>query len=152
VQPDPFKRFDVNELARGLTSDLTDWLYSETKGIVQSGPFAGMTLPREQAWPDGALCPMLLGCHEQELHEILEMEIRHLAMLEHPKIVNLGCAEGYYAIGFARRLPHAQVWAIEPNENCLRIMAQAAAVNGVKIIANGDIDQVLDQPDLVFSD
>jgi hypothetical protein len=151
---EPFKSFQINDWLQSneISAGVIDWLYEQTTGIVQSGPFKGMWIPREQAWADGALCPFLLGCHEQELHEILEMEIRRLAAMTSPKIVNLGCAEGYYAIGLARRLPHATVWAIDPNEQCLRIMGKAAAVNGVKIIAGGDIDEILTEPDLVFSD
>ncbi len=142
----------LNEWLHEETAPVVKWLYDATAGVVQSGPFKGMILPREQAWSDGALCPMLLGCHEQELHEILEMEIRRLEDLPHPKIVNLGCAEGYYAVGLARRLPHATVWGIDPSESCLRIMGEAATANGVKIVAAGDIDEALDKPDLIFSD
>ncbi len=149
---DPFHEIAVNDWLHDLTSTTVDWLYQETSGIVQSGPFKGMTLPREQAWKDGALCPMLLGCHEQELHGILEMEIARLAEIPNPKIVNLGCAEGYYAVGLKRRLPHATVRAIDPEDKCIRIMGEAAVLNGVQIIANGDIDEVLDAPDLIFSD
>ncbi len=149
---DPFAKYEVTEFVQRISADLVEWMYQETGGKVQSGPFAGMLLPREQAWNDGALCPQLLGCHEQELHEILELEIRYLGTLAHPKIVNLGAAEGYYAIGLKRRLPHAQVRAIDPELKCQRIIAEAAALNGVEIIAGGDLDEALDHPDLVFSD
>lgn len=139
-------------LDKSPAQHVNDWLYAQTGGVVQSGPFKGMTVPREQGWQDGALCPALLGCHEEELHVAIEHEIERLAELPNPKIVNVGCAEGYYAIGLARRLPKATVWAVDICDESLRIAQQAAADNGVKIVVGATIDDMFASPDLVVMD
>jgi len=46
-------------------------------------------------------------------------------------IVDVGCAEGYYAVGLALRLPHAEVYAFDTNANAKQLCAQMARLNGV---------------------
>ena len=129
-----------------------DLLYAETQGVVQSGPFAGMKLLREQGWDDGALSPMLLGCHEEELHAHIEGEIIRLSALENPVVVNIGCAEGYYAVGFARRVPQATVYAIDINDKCTELAKKTATINNVFIVLGETLDTVFAHPDIVISD
>lgn len=127
---------------RSPAEQLVDWLYAETNGVVQSGPFKGMTLLREFAWPDTALAPLLLGTYEMELHEFIEQELSFLMRLDNPKVVNVGCAEGYYAVGLARRLPKATVFVVEPNKDSLRIAHETARLNCVRLIDSDDMPSV----------
>jgi Methyltransferase small domain len=130
-----------------------DLLYAETQGRVQTGPFAGMTLLREQAWSDGALSPMLLGCHEEELHKAIENEITRLNDFDRqPIVVNIGCAEGYYAIGFARRVPQAIVYAIDINDKCLELSKKTASINEVTLVTGEELDVIFEHPDTIISD
>jgi len=135
---------------------LNDWLFEQTKGIVQTGPFAGMKMIYEETnWRDGNLGTKMLGCYEQELHQAVEEEIARLAKVREPTIVNIGCAEGYYAVGLARRLPQAIVAAIDIDPEALRITKATADLNGVnvQVITNGDDgDAAMAMPDLVVSD
>jgi SAM-dependent methyltransferase len=89
---------------------------------VQSGPFAGL------AYPDWAMSrvdlfsPKVLGSFERELHTRIDSMVA-----AQPRIViNIGAAEGYYAVGLARRLPAATVLAYEQRED-LRADLQAIA-------------------------
>jgi hypothetical protein len=43
------------------------------------------------------------GCYEHELHG----EIEQLVTRGFDAVLNIGCGEGYYAIGLARRMPTA---------------------------------------------
>lgn len=140
------------KLPDALREQIDNWIYAETKGIVQSGPFKGMQLLREQAWVSGGLSPMLLGCHEQELHEVIEKEITRLALLPNPRVVNVGCAEGYYAVGLARRLPKATVWAIDTNDECLKLSRETAELNEVTLVIGDDLSNVFAAPDLIIMD
>ncbi len=139
-------------LARVLQSDMDKWMFTQTKGVVQFGPFKGVMLKNEKTWPDEALSPMLLGCHEEELHGVLEEEIARLSLLPNPKIVNVGCAEGYYAVGLASRLPKATVWVIDINDEALKLAAANAAANGCDIVVGDAIENVFKAPDLVVMD
>jgi hypothetical protein len=94
---------------------------------VQRGPFAGMRLPTKASWGGGYLAPKLLGSYEQELHRAIEK-----AVARRPDVViNVGCAEGYYAIGLARRLPRAHVYAFDISEDAQRACRIAAEENQV---------------------
>ena len=139
-------------LAKTPEQTVVDWLYAQTGGIVQSGPFASMRLPREQGWETGALAPAILGCHEQELHEAIEREIARLSTHERPRIVNIGTAEGYYAVGMAMRLPQAAVWGIDTNDGCVELAKKSAEENGVVVTFGDALDTVFEKPDLIISD
>jgi SAM-dependent methyltransferase len=104
---------------------------------VQSGPFVGMQLPTEAAWNrDGDLAPKLLGCYEEELHRPLA----ELVARKPVRILNIGCAEGYYAVGLARLAPYATVFAYDINEDAQAICRLAAVANGVgsRLIVGGE--------------
>jgi hypothetical protein len=95
--------------------------------VVQYGPFKGMQIPQYPVWDDGNIGCKLFGTYEHELHPFIEMAIERK-----PKtIVNVGCAEGYYAIGLARLLPDAWVHAFDVNPVSLHQCAEFAAKNGV---------------------
>ena len=53
--------------------------------------------------------PKLIGSYEEEVHLIIEEIIRRRYSI----VVNIGCAEGYYAVGFALRIPDAIVYAFD---------------------------------------
>lgn len=132
---------------------LEDLLFNALAGVVQSGPFTGMVLPRQSAWKETRLAPLLLGCYEEELHGLIEQQILRIGALEgHPKIVVVGAAEGYYAIGLKNRLPKATVYALEPNPESVAILKDAAATNKADIIIGAPLKEVFASPDFVFMD
>jgi hypothetical protein len=95
---------------------------------VQAGLFAGMVLPSRACASDGDLLPKLLGCYEAELHQTLESFIETKPGL----IINVGAAEGYYAVGLARLLPNAFAHAFDSAPLALDICREAARLNGVE--------------------
>lgn len=91
---------------------------------VLSGPFAGMNYGTAS---EGAGTARLLGVYEPALHPVIEAIIARAPEL----ILDLGAAEGYYAVGLARRLPGAQVLAFD-SDRVARARCQAMAErNGV---------------------
>jgi hypothetical protein len=105
---------------------LVDRFLDYNECVVQGGPFQGMRYIDKSS--GSALLPKLLGCYEQELSTAMEEAISRRPNL----IIDVGCAEGYYAIGLARRLPEARVIAYEIDSHaqasCLEL-AHANAVN-----------------------
>jgi trans-aconitate methyltransferase len=69
----------------------------------------------------------LAGCYELELHETVE----RCCNTPYGRIIDVGCAEGYYAVGFARRIPSAQVFAFDTDPWARRTCRAMAAANGV---------------------
>lgn len=66
-------------------------LYS---GTVAYGPFKGLKLSSDNWWCGIDRAAMLFGIYEQEILETL-----HSLPLSHSIFINLGAADGYYAIG-----------------------------------------------------
>jgi hypothetical protein len=119
-------------------SAIVNALFLAHGGNVLSGPFVGMKLLSDVMWGDGELPPKLLGCYEAELHPAIAKTVAR-----NPKVVvNVGCAEGYYAVGFARLLAHARVFAFELNEKGQEICRRAAAANqiGDRLVVAGKCD------------
>jgi hypothetical protein len=99
-----------------------------TGGQVFSGPFSGLQLSERVSWaPAESQIALLVGCYEQELHDAVE----ELVDLAPPQIVNIGCGEGYYAVGLARRLPSSTVNAVDTDPAALEICMATARTNGV---------------------
>lgn len=95
--------------------------------IVQAGPFAGMILPARVCWGDGDTLPKLLGCYEAELHQWIAAVVATPPDL----IVNVGAAEGYYAVGLARLMPNVAVYAFNSAALSGDICREAAQLNDV---------------------
>ena len=94
---------------------------------VRGGPFAGTVLPDQSSWGDGDLATKLLGSYEAELHLAIAKAVERAPDM----VINVGCAEGYYAIGLARLLPKATVHAFDLSADAQRVCAAAAHQNGV---------------------
>ncbi|MEM1122079.1 MAG: hypothetical protein AAGJ18_16660 [Bacteroidota bacterium] len=96
------------------------------KTEVKYGHFQGMKYP-ELEGVGSELFPKLLGCYELELNDWLN-RIQHN---EYDKIVNVGCAEGYYAVGLARMFPAAKVYAYDLAERARVLCREMGQINGV---------------------
>lgn len=125
----------LHDLARARTHELLDACIERYGLSVQNGPFAGMVLPRSASWGDGETLPKLLGAYEAELHQVI-----YKAVAASPDLViNVGAAEGYYAIGLARLLPQALTIAYDADPEAGKLCAAAADQNGVadRVVVRG---------------
>ena len=92
---------------------------------VQSGPFQGLDYAVSAS--EGARIPRLLGCYEKTLHPIFE----RIIAAEPRLVIDVGCAEGYYAVGLATRLLNATIWARDASEAAQVKCTELAELNGV---------------------
>lgn len=94
---------------------------------VVQGPFGGMHIPLHTEWDDGNFACKILGTYEHELHGAV-----HHAIWRRPEIiVNVGCGEGFYAIGLARHLPDACVYAMDISDSARDLCKDYAERNQV---------------------
>ncbi|HEY3948770.1 methyltransferase [Phenylobacterium sp.] len=101
---------------------------------IWGGPFAGMEYVN--AATEGCLVPRLLGTYESELHP-------HLAAFAAAGldcVIDVGCAEGYYAVGLARMMPQVTVHAHDIDERARAACTELAAKNDVseRVIVGGE--------------
>ena len=93
--------------------------------VVQHGPFAGMSFSTRST--EGARAARLLGAYEASLIPVIE----EIVAQDYPLIVDIGSAEGYYAVGLARRMPGARIMARDASELAQRACRSLALENGV---------------------
>lgn len=93
---------------------------------VARGPFRGLRYPAAESI-GSALYPNLLGCCERELADLVEK----LCLQPYTEIIDIGCAEGYYATGFARRHRQAIIHAFDSDPKARQLCGQMASLNEV---------------------
>jgi len=87
--------------------------------IVRHGPFSGMEYPLASS-VGSSLFPKLLGSYESELSDIMG----EICNKDYTSIVDIGCAEGYYATGLALKIKSAHVYAFDVNEKARNLCSQ----------------------------
>lgn len=93
---------------------------------VFAGPFAGMRYIERAS--GGAFIPRLVGVYERELHDL----IQHIVQTPYDRVIDIGSAEGYYAVGLARAMPHARIQAYDIDETARRNLLDLATLNGMQ--------------------
>lgn len=93
---------------------------------VLHGPFKGMRYPGLKS-VGSTLAPKIIGSYEKELHPILE----RICRTPYTEIIDVGCAEGFYAVGLAMRISSARVFAFDTDATALLLCEQMARLNRV---------------------
>lgn len=94
---------------------------------VLHGPFKGMRYPGFTS-SGSTLYPKLMGSYERELHSAIES----ICKTEYSEIINIGCGEGYYAVGLAMRLPSAKIFAFDTDPEAVSRTQEMARINKVE--------------------
>lgn len=129
---DPLGAWRASSIGLDFRRALVDQYVRDHYGLtVQSGPFAGMRYVEEAA---GSLhSPKILGSYEQELHPYIAELPRYR------RFVNVGCGEGFYAVGARLLAPSVEVFAfdIDPaaREKCRALAAANGVADGLHIAA-----------------
>lgn len=104
---------------------------------VKFGPFAGLEYPSLQS-VCSTIFPKLIGSYERELHEVIE----GFASREYQSVIDIGCAEGYYAVGLARFLgPEVRVIACDTDATARELCQSMADLNQVSVQLEGFLDK-----------
>jgi hypothetical protein len=100
-------------------------LLQQTGTVVMQGALQGLDFLAQSA--EGCHIAKLLGCYEQPLQPFVEQAIQK----QYATVLNIGCAEGYYAVGMARRMPNTLVLAHDLNPKAQEICKALATKNKV---------------------
>lgn len=92
---------------------------------VLSGPFEGMKYIDDYVW--GSITPKWLGSYEGELWGTVEKIIES----KYDIVVDVGSAEGFYAVGLLTRMPFAVMHAFDVDFISRRQVARLGAINEV---------------------
>lgn len=102
---------------------------------VLNGPFKGMRYP-SMAAAGSELYPKLLGSYEQEIQEILNFAVTQ----SYSAVVDIGCGEGYYAVGMAMKLGGDKHFAFDIDPRAQRLCKALAKANHVNVKVGGLCD------------
>jgi hypothetical protein len=103
--------------------------------VVLRGPFAGLEYPPWLLRQIDAPVAKLLGAYETELEPAINPQLQ-----AQPSIfVDIGAAEGYYAVGFAVKSPRTEVHAFETERSSRKRLETLALRNGVadRVVVHG---------------
>lgn len=129
------KNFDDAEAHRDVTfQNKCCELFAEK--TVLHGSFQGMKYPSLQAFGSG-IYPKILGSYEQELADV----ISYITAQKYTSIVDIGCAEGYYAVGFGMRMQNSIIYALDTNNEALDACKKMAELNNVTVKTGGFCDK-----------
>lgn len=119
------RRFYLRHV-RAVRADAGRHAFKATDGTVAKGLFAGMKIDQRLSWGDD-LYSTIGGQYERELQPILARAFA----LDYRRFVDIGCANGYYAIGAARAMRGADVFAFDIDAEARRATERNARLNDV---------------------
>lgn len=139
-----------------LQSRLTPWKEAFVRkfgSVIQGGPFAGMIFHRREL--ANVYLPLLTGSYEAEIHGFIET-----ALQRGPKVIaDVGCEDGFVAVGLALRAPAAKVFAFDILGIARDQCRELARLNNVedRVIVGGEctpetLSAICNERSLVFSD
>lgn len=97
--------------------------------VVQNGHFKGMNYIKRSSC--SMLLPKILGSYEEPIQEWVREVIENK---NYENILDIGCAEGYYACGFAMRLPNTKITAYDIDERARNDALMLQKANELKNI------------------
>jgi hypothetical protein len=106
---------------------LAEFVRKHTNSAVFSGAFKGMVLGPRFPWSNLDIASKLLGTYEQELHPFLQKS----RSKRYDAVADVGCAEGYYAVGLGTLYEEARVFAYDISQEALDVCGENAALNRI---------------------
>lgn len=120
-------------------NELQNSMFLDGSITVQTGPFSGMKYYNKIIW--GALTPKWLGCYEKELDVVVQKLIDE----RYEVIIDVGAAEGYYAVGLAYKIPTAKVVSYDVDPIARHRQRQLSKLN---VISNLEIRKLCSHEEL----
>ncbi len=141
----------LRHLAKWRSVVLENTLVARSGQTVLTGPFQGMIYDVRAS--EGSRTARLLGAYEASLAPVIEAIIARAYAL----VIDVGSAEGYYAVGLARRMPGSRVLARDEDAKAQALCAALSATNGVQVEIGGrmdhaDFDICAGQPTVIICD
>jgi hypothetical protein len=94
--------------------------------VVRNGHFKGLRYDSTST-VCSTLLPKLLGSYEHELSPVFA----EVFTRSYSDIIDIGCAEGFYAVGLALRFPDTIVHAFDTRQKSRALCSSMASLNGV---------------------
>jgi hypothetical protein len=123
------RRLRVKRAPAGEPTALDLRFINNYGATVRAGPFAGLSYDPRVVGHTTAVAAKLMGAYECELHPA----VARLLSSDMSVFVDIGCAEGYYAVGVAMRRPDVRVVAFDIDATARHMCRLMARRNHVSI-------------------
>jgi lipopolysaccharide biosynthesis glycosyltransferase len=100
--------------------------YFDGEYYVRKGIFKGMNYIKNATC--SALLPKIYGSYEEPIQDW----IFDIISKKYDNIIDVGCAEGYYAVGLALYSPSSTIYAYDTNKKAIKLCKELARINGVE--------------------
>ena len=141
-------------MAKWRSTLIQNTIVEKNGTIVSHGLLSGLDFLKASA--EGCHIAKLLGTYEQPLHAPLKALLDQSA---YQIIINIGCAEGYYAVGLARLLKGAVSYAYDTDPRARKACQELADKNNVtermvvgELFSHADFSRFSEKKCLVFCD
>ena len=130
-------KFSIENKIHQKRKKLSKAIFSDFNGIVKYGYFKGFSLGESYKWGSADAASMLLGFYEKEILERLVLESGNRRTL-----IDLGAADGYYAVGTLFGNIFDRTICFEISEESRRNILENSKINNVEnnIIIKGAVN------------
>lgn len=129
-------------------------LFHTNGGLIRHGPFKGMRLSEETWWGKNDLGAQTLGLYEPSVLRFIE---KNTAAGPIPTFIDIGAADGYYAVGMLFSRLARRCICFESSESGQQTIKTNSKVNGINpslltIYGEADAETLLGLEDRAFDD
>ncbi len=121
MSKNPVLKFFVKEYRKKIARRLFD----DANGIVDRGPFKGMSLGKKIHWGKADVASKIFALYESELLDIISGN-------SFTSLINLGAADGYYPIGMLMQNMVNHAYCFEENPLGKKFILENAELNNIK--------------------
>jgi len=122
------RRYERALRQRNGVTDLAQRLVADDQPVVRAGPFAGMTYPAGRLADVDSAVAKLVGTYEREIAWVFERAIAQRIST----FIDVGCADGYYAVGMAYASPTTTTFAYDLASSARELCSETAAASAVR--------------------
>jgi predicted RNA methylase len=122
------RRYEREVRASGGVTAAAERLLAGQEPTVQAGPFAGMKYPPDRIADIDASATKLLGTYELEIAWVFERALKSNVTT----FLDIGCADGYYAVGMAYASPTITTYAYDLASSARELCAATAVASGAE--------------------
>lgn len=127
LMADRARAYERDFRARHGITALGERLASASDALVRAGPFTGLAYPPDRLADVDAPVAKLVGCYEQEIADIFAEALADGVEV----FVDVGAADGYYAVGMAAKNAHLTTYAYDLSRSARHLCTTVAELNGV---------------------
>jgi hypothetical protein len=118
----------TQQLRNNLNFEIIKIVFND-KFCVHNGPFKGLKYISESNGSN--LLSKILGSYEEPIQEWIKKIIEK----KYHTILNIGCAEGYYAVGFGMKMPNTRIIGYDIDPDARSNAKKLIKLNNIKNIS-----------------